>query len=59
MFLHLVQMKLMKIHPFQELPLLEKSSLLIKLASCIVPEESILKQLEVFKFNLRFQGGCV
>ncbi|KFK27746.1 hypothetical protein AALP_AA8G423700 [Arabis alpina] len=42
-----LELKLLKIHPFQELPLLEKSSLLIKLASCIVPEESILKQLEV------------
>ncbi|ESQ32011.1 hypothetical protein EUTSA_v10003500mg [Eutrema salsugineum] len=42
-----LEMKLMKIHSFQELPLMEKSSLLIKLASCIIPEESILKQLEV------------
>jgi hypothetical protein len=45
-----LEMKLMKIHPFQELPLVEKSSLLIKFASCIIPEESILKQLEVLKF---------
>ncbi|CAE6119186.1 unnamed protein product [Arabidopsis arenosa] len=51
-------MKLMKIHPFQELPLVEKSSLLIKFASCIIPEESILKQLEVEAtlpmFNVHF-----
>lgn len=55
--LHLVQMRLMKIHPFQELPLVEKSSLLIKLAACIIPEEPILKQLKVLQFNLRFRGG--
>jgi hypothetical protein len=53
-----LEMKLMKIHPFQELPLVEKSSLLIKFASCIIPEESILKQLEVEAtlpmFNVHF-----
>ncbi|CAA7023283.1 unnamed protein product [Microthlaspi erraticum] len=42
-----LEMRLMKVHSFQEIPLVEKSSLLIKLASCIIPEESILKQLEV------------
>ncbi|EFH50478.1 hypothetical protein ARALYDRAFT_910516 [Arabidopsis lyrata subsp. lyrata] len=53
-----LEMKLMKIYPFQELPLVEKSSLLIKFASCIIPEESILKQLEVEAtlpmFNVHF-----
>jgi len=61
MFLHvrLVQMKLMKIHPFQELPLVEKSSLLIKFAPCIIPEESILKQLEVLKFISGLRWPCL
>lgn len=47
--LHLVQMRLTKIHSLQELPLVEKTSLRIKLASCLIPEESVLNQLEVIK----------
>ncbi|KAL1212574.1 hypothetical protein V5N11_021137 [Cardamine amara subsp. amara] len=53
-----LEMRLMKIHPFQELALVEKSSLLIKLATCIIPEEPILKQLKVeailSMFNVHF-----
>ncbi|CAN8265066.1 unnamed protein product [Cochlearia groenlandica] len=41
------EIKLLRIYPFQELLLMDKSSLIIKLASCIIPEESIFKQLEV------------
>ncbi|KAL0738567.1 hypothetical protein Bca4012_014777 [Brassica carinata] len=42
-----LEMRLKKIHSLQELPLVEKTSLLIKLASCLIPEESVLNQLEV------------
>ncbi|KAJ0248608.1 Uncharacterized protein HA466_0156830 [Hirschfeldia incana] len=42
-----LEMRLKKMHSLQVLPLVEKTSLLIKLASCLIPEESVLHQLEV------------
>ncbi|XP_048591068.1 uncharacterized protein LOC106348493 isoform X1 [Brassica napus] len=42
-----LEMRLTKIQSLQELPLVEKTSVLIKLASCLIPEESVLNQLEI------------
>ncbi|KAF8099934.1 hypothetical protein N665_0235s0032 [Sinapis alba] len=42
-----LEMTLKKVRSLQVLPLVEKTSLLIKLASCLIPEESVLNQLEV------------